>query len=143
MKINKESSFLNEKAIKKIEEQYNAKYVLESCIKNKNGGWCDFPAAIFYTPEPHPEGSNYFAIFLDPQRTSLMISNGFTATVPTYTGTLVEDEVLYSRYRHDFRSVGETFVDGGRDYFRTSSPVENWVNFKIVEDRLEVIEEVA
>jgi hypothetical protein len=51
----------------------------------------------------------------------------------------VGDDVLYSRYRHDFRSSGDAFVDGGRDYFRFSGPQENIVNFKVSKDKLEIV----
>jgi len=140
MKFNTESSFLTPEMIETIEKKYKAKYVLESCIKGSSGEWCNFPAAIFYTEEAHPHGSNYFAMYIHPHRGGLMISNGFTASVPVYTGAIVEDEVIYSRYRWDYRSKKNTFVDGGREYFRTDAPLENCVNFKIVKDHLEIVE---
>ena len=57
-------SFLKPDGIAKMENMYNATFVMESCIKGKNG-WANFPAAIFYTEEAHPEGSNYFALYHD------------------------------------------------------------------------------
>jgi hypothetical protein len=142
MKINTECSFLKPEMIEKIEKQYNAKYVLESCIKGSSGEWCNFPAAIFYTEEEHSHGSNYFAMYIHPHRGGLMISNGFTASVPTYTGALVEDEVIYSRYRWDYRQKNDVVVDGGRDYFNTTAHPDDWVQFKIVKDKLEIIEKI-
>ena len=65
MRVNTDCSFLKPDTIKKIEQEYNGKYVLESCLKKKDGGWYNFPVAIFYTEQAHPEGSNYFAIYRD------------------------------------------------------------------------------
>lgn len=133
MKILNECSFLGPKQIAIIEEKYNAKYVFESCIKNSNGGWVNFPVAIFYTEEAHPEGSNYFAFYERDGR--FYISNGISATEPFF-GVLVEDEVIYSRYRHDFRERNGIFVDGGRDYIRSSS--NKTVELKVEKNQLVV-----
>lgn len=62
--IHNECSFLNKKQIKKIEKYYNGKYVFESPIKNSNNIWVNKSFAIFYTDIPHPQGSNYFGIYL-------------------------------------------------------------------------------
>jgi hypothetical protein len=140
MKILNECSFLKNDSIEIIEKKYDAKYVLESCIKNINGSWCNFPAAIFYTQESHPDGSNYFAMYIHPERGGLMITNGISATEPVYAGLKVGDNIIYSRYRHDFRSEGDAFVDGGREYFRFSGPQEDIVRFKIFKDKLEILD---
>lgn len=47
MKILNESSFLKDASIKIIENKMNATYVFESCLKNKYGGWVNFPVAVF------------------------------------------------------------------------------------------------
>lgn len=143
MKVNVKSSFLDEKTIKKIEKHYNAKYVLESCLKPKDSGWLNFPAAIFYTEKAHPAGSNYMAIFKEGH--DLVIADGITAVKDViYEGLEAEGEVIYSRYRWDGRSgKNGAFVDGGRDYFRYGGDRfddYNRVKFKVVEDRLEFID---
>lgn len=136
MRILNECSFLKPEGIKKIEELRNAKYVFESCLKLKDGGWCNWPAAIFYTEEAHPQGSNYFAIFnIDD---GFMITNGISATEP-FNGLLVGEEVVYSRYRHDYREYKGAMVDGGRDYFKRSSDRGTPVKIKVVKDHLEII----
>lgn len=119
MKVNTICSFLTLESIRKIEEKYDAKYVLESCLRMKNGNWANFPAAIFYTKEPHPEGSNYFAIFRDTDG-DMMITNGISAVEGvSFIGIEAEEEVVYSRYRHDYRThKNGAFIDGGRDYAR-------------------------
>ena len=78
MKILNDCSFLTASNIKKIEDHYHAKYVFESCIKNLYGQWADNPCAIFYTENPHPKGSNYFAIYYNTER-QLRITNGISA----------------------------------------------------------------
>jgi hypothetical protein len=138
MKINTASSFLKEDVIKKIEELRNAKYVFESTVKSKDGGWVNQPMAIFYTEKKHPEGSNYFALYM--QHGVPYITDGITAIEPEYTGVVNDDEVVYSRYRHDYRSAGSHAIDGGRDYTRLTGSNPKTVKFKVVEDHLEIVE---
>ena len=46
MKIHNECTFMKPDGIAKMENMYNAKYVFESCLKTKDGGWSNFPVAI-------------------------------------------------------------------------------------------------
>jgi hypothetical protein len=140
MNILNECSFLKPDGIAKVEEAYKAKYVFESCLKDRNGNWLNFPVAIFYTKEAHPEGSNYFALYKRPGEEGVYISNGISAVEETYTGIAVGNDVAYSRYRHDFRSIGDCFVDGGRDYLRCGGSPDSVVKFRVVEDRLELVD---
>ena len=136
MNILNECSFLKPEGIAKIEKAYNAKYVFESCIKDRDGGWCNMPVAIFYTETPHPQGSNYFGLYVN-ESGDFMITNGISATEP-FDALQVGDDVIYSRYRHDFREHNGYMVDGGRDYFRRSAdgiPVKLCVN----KDKLEIV----
>ena len=136
MNIRNECSFLKPEGIAKIEDAYNAKYVFESCIKDRDGGWCNWPSAIFYTEEAHPRGSNYFGVYVD-HNGDFMITNGISATEP-FDALQAGDDVIYSRYRHDFREHNGYMVDGGRDYFRRSAdgiPVKLCVN----KDKLEIV----
>lgn len=143
MKINLELSNLWNGIIDpaKVEERYNVKFVCETPLKNKHG-WRDQSSLIFYG-EKHPEGSNYMALSfkldLDGKYDGLVITDGISATQENITGVIDGDEVIYSRYRHDYR-VGKTgvIIDGGRDYLRTSNG--NIVILKIVEGKLEVDE---
>ena len=136
-KIYNECSFLSEKGIELVEKEYNAKYVFESCIKDTRGNWCDWPSAIFYTETPHPEGSNYFAIYfrgLEEADTAL-IANGISAIQEDIYGIDTGDGIIYSRYRHDYRVHNECMVDGGRDYFRSSGGKKSAV-LRVVKDKL-------
>ena len=117
IKILNDPTIWNPEKINIIEQHYNGHYVLESCLKCKDGGWANFPAAIFYTEKAHPEGSNYFALYNHPEM-GLYISNGLSAIENPIKGLLIDDTVIYSRYRHDYREFNGIIVDGGRDYFR-------------------------
>ena len=127
---------------KKVEKKYNVKFVCETPIKLKSG-WYETSSLIFYSEEPHPQGSNYMAFSVFPTgmegEGQLTITDGFSATKGYITGIVDEDEVIYSRYRHDYR-VGKTgvFIDGGRDYVRSSGG--KLVEMIINEGRLEVID---
>lgn len=133
-----ECSFIKPDGIKKVEEKYKAKYVFESCLKLKDGGWCNRPVAIFYTETPHPEGSNYFGLYFNDFG-DLMITNGISATEP-FEGLQVGENVIYSRYRHDYREYKDVAVDGGRDYLKVVGNIHHpHVKIKVVEDHLEVM----
>ena len=136
MRILNECTWLKPDGIAKVENMYNAKYVFESCLKTKYG-WSNFPVAIFYTEVAHPEGSNYFGLY----RTDfgdIMITNGISATEP-FNALLVDEDVVYSRYRHDYREHKRAIVDGGRDYFKHNG-VGQTVMLQVVGDHLEVME---
>ena len=140
MKIHNECTFLKPDGIAKMENMYKATFVMESCIKGKHG-WANFPAAIFYTEEAHPQGSNYFALYHNGEQ--FMITNGITATEP-FEGIRIGDNVYYSRYRHDYRECGPVAIDGGRDYTKLVGDVNagKIVKLKVNKDKLEV-EDVA
>ena len=140
MNILNECTFLKPEGIARLEEKYNAKYVFESCLKNHINGWTDWPAAIFYTEEAHPRGSNYFAIF-DNKNGDFMITNGISATRQPFNGLQVGDDIIYSRYRHDYREHNGAMVDGGRDYFRRGGDVGKPVMLRVNKDKLEICNE--
>ena len=81
---------------KKVEKKYNVKFVCETPIKD-NGGWRESSSLIFYSEEPHPEGSNYMAlsvIHYFEDKGELVISNGISATKGYITGIVDGDEVI-------------------------------------------------
>lgn len=117
-KVLLDSSLWNENQIKLIEKKYKAKYVMDACLPHEHGGWANFPVAIFYTKTPHPEGSNYFAFFPDPVNSKLTITNGYAAIKDPIEALMIDETVIYSSYRHDYRSFDGVFIDGGRDYTR-------------------------
>ena len=141
MKIHNESTFLKPDGIAKIENMYNAKYVFESCLKTRYGGWSNYPVAIFYTEEAHPEGSNYFGLYRDDYG-RFMITNGISAT-EEFDALQIGEDIIYSRYRHDYREMNGGMVDGGRDYFKHSADRGVGVKLKVVKDHLEVVNDSA
>jgi hypothetical protein len=121
-----------------VEEMYKAKYVGEFTLRTK-GGWANLPVAVFYTKEKHPEGSNYFGLFIDPFRGAL-ITNAISAVENVWNGVLNPEtgEVLYSAYRHDYQTHGNLMADGGPEYLRSSMhPV---VQFQIKDGTLHYIQ---
>lgn len=143
MTINTSSSKFNSEQISIVEKKYDATYVCETPIKDVNGNWVNFPCAIFYTEEPHPDGSNYFALYdyaLPDGTSRLYICNGISA-VTTITGVVADDgEIIYSRYRHDYRTStdGSVFVDGGRDYLKCPLDAKT-VDFTIINGKLKEV----
>ena len=144
MKIDTKCSFIKQEYIEVFEKEYNAKYILETDLKAKDGGWANRSGAIFYTEKAHPRGSNYFALYFNGD--TLMITDGLPSIKDVvFKGIEAEGEVVYSRYRHDYRSgKSGAFVDGGRDYFRYGGDKfeeYNIVSFRVVKDHLEFINE--
>ena len=115
MQVDTKCSFLKPESIAMFEKEYNAKYILETDLKAKGGGWANCPGAIFYTEKAHPRGSNYFALYFADS--TLMITDGLPSIDGVvFQGLEAEGEVIYSRYRHDYREgKNGAFVDGGRD----------------------------
>jgi len=121
-----------------LEEQYKAKYVIDTCLRTIDGAWANFPAAIFYTEKAHPQGSNYFAIYKGSSG-DWMISNGYEAVQGVFHGILFEDgELVHSSYRHDYFVHREAMADGARDYFRSNTCPEGakQIKFEVVNGEL-------
>ena len=147
MKIDTKCSFLKPESIEMFEREYKAKYILETDLLNKDmhSGttfWSNIPGAIFYTEKAHPQGSNYFALYFNGD--TCYITDGLPSIKDVvFHGIEAEGEVVYSRYRHDYREgKNGAFVDGGRDYFRyggDSFDDYHIVEFKVVGDHLEFI----
>lgn len=126
-------------SIAEIEKKYNAQYVFDSCLKTVDGDWANYPSAIFYTEKAHPEGSNYFALYKSITG-DWMITNGLNAVQGEFLGFLFEDgDLVHSRYRHDYFIHRNVMVDGGRDYFKSSSldvDGAKRIYFKIEKDQI-------
>lgn len=120
--------------IAKVETKYNAKFVGQFCLKTKSGSWGEFPADVYWQEKPPVEGySNYFALII--QMGSAYITSGASAVEHPITAIVADDgEVIYSRYRHDYRASkdGSVFIDGGRDYTK-SSVGGRFVTLKVVD----------
>lgn len=121
MEILTKNQWYSDREIRLIEKHYNVKYVVEIAAKLKNGQWSDTPAAVFYQNNKHPTGSNYLGIFNDPSNNNWILFDALPTISQPWTGAINKDgQVIFSRYRHDFReSPAKDFaIDGGRDYVR-------------------------
>ncbi len=79
---------------------------------------------VFYRDTPHPEfGNNYFISALD-KTTRLTKQPLYTIASADWVEDLsfgmikVDEQYHYSRSRHDYVAVGDSFIDGGRAYVR-------------------------
>lgn len=106
--------------IAKAEQNYNAIYITDMCIRGKNGEWVNQPVSIFWVEKPEkPEYSNYLGVFTNDG--NVYVTNAISATVDPFYGVAAENgEIIYSRWRHDYRTSedGTAVADGGRDYFK-------------------------
>ena len=107
----------------KVEKLYTekdgveVKYVCTTAIQEHAA----FAADVFYRATPHPEfGNRYFAIYRNPyaDNAQIMITNA--DQVENFEFGMIEgpNGWEYSQHRHDYRSVGECAVDGGRSYIK-------------------------
>lgn len=134
MNIVTQKMFNNEQ-IKNIEQHYNAKYLIDSCLKNRKGGWSNQPAAFFYTEKAHPDGSNYFALFYtsnDNIEESLMITNGICIEEQDLVFAVADDgAMIHSRHRHDYQKYKDIIIDGGLDYLRINVDISKLKKYNI------------
>jgi len=129
--------------LEKFEENYNAKFVCESSIKTKNG-WRDASSLIFYSEVPHPNGSNYMAFSYDYIKDEYVVSDGISVANIEISGVVADNgDVIYSRFRHDYRFSKDksVWIDGGRDYTRSCAGKS--VIMMIIDGQLKVIDDVV
>lgn len=123
----------------KVEEKYGATFMGYWAIFSKiDESWTETPWDVYYQPNPDKTKghTNYFAIGYRgmSQKSPLLITEGSGAFRDTLTGIVAPDgEVLVSRHRHDYRAKGAVFIDGGRDYLRSSGG--RFVNLLVTDDR--------
>ena len=132
----------------RIEARYEVTYVCETCIKTKSGGWANTPVTIFYQADLSKVpvgGSQWFGLFFRQEAfdgpTQLFIVNVLSAVDQDIVGIVAANgDVLYSRYRHDYRNSPDksVWIDGGRDYTRHNGGGD-LVSLRIVEDKLIVL----
>ena len=92
---------------------------------------------IFYRETPHPEfGNRYFGLYWSRPmgaRGQLMITNADKIEDVEFGMKEHNGEWHYSQHRHDFYTIGDVSLDGGRAYFRcvgnVSSPTK-WFEIK-------------
>ena len=113
-------------AVREIEPE--SVYVADLAVR-VGQGWSDSPVAVFYTPRPRGGYTNkYFGVYQQGGLLAMgraqkwLICDATSAAEHEWEGLALNDEVIFSRWRRDFRGFsfkGETWVDGGPDYFRS------------------------
>lgn len=114
-----------------IEEVYSekdgvpVKYVCTSAID----AYSEKAVDIFFRETPHPTfGNRYFGIYSSNDGKTY-ICNADKVENLLFEMVKVADQYEYSQHRHDFRSLGDVSIDGGRAYLRLVG------NFKDLERR--------
>lgn len=117
MDINKESALFSEENLKVISNLKKAEYV---CDTEHNGILC----SVFYQYHPPETFDNYFALYYDENKRLMITSGSFIKAQTLDAVVSKEGEVLFSRYRHDYRKSkdGTVSIDGGREYTRAHGP---------------------
>jgi hypothetical protein len=117
------------------------KYVCTSAIDE--GTRC---MDIFYRETPHPEfGNRYFGLYHGGNylenhidtivgKAKPMITNADAIENVQFEMVEVNGALHYSRHRHDFHSVGDVSIDGGRAYLRRVGNLNNPVRKFVVRD---------
>lgn len=125
---------------KRVCELYSAKdgvpvtYVCTSALSNEASAM-----DIFYRDSPHPEfGNHYFGLFLsgfyDGEEPMILITNADTIENVEFGMKEYNSEWHYSQHRHDFYTIGDVSLDGGRAYFRCVGNVKSPTKFFEVKD---------
>ena len=88
---------------------------------------------IFYRETPHPHfGNRYFGLYNGSQ--GLMITNADAIEDVEFGMKEHNGEWHYSQHRHDFYTIGDVSLDGGRAYFRCVGNVKTPTKFFRVKD---------
>ena len=107
--------------VEKVTKHYSekdgvpVKYVCTSA-PNRYAGYA---ADIYYRETQHPEfGNRYFGLYRNSYADGLevVITNADVIEDLDFTMVEVDDQLHYSQHRHDFYSVGDVAIDGGRAY---------------------------
>ena len=92
---------------------------------------------IFYRETPHPDfGNRYFGLYHNPSFSSdgtIMITNADKIESVEFGMKEHNGEWHYSQHRHDFYTIGDVSLDGGRAYFRcvgNVNPPTKWFEIK-------------
>lgn len=129
--------------IPKIEQHYEATYVGQFCVPQKNGEWTDFAVAVFYQKNPKPGHSHYFGIHKNADGKAV-IFNATDAVSGTFYGQVaLSGEVIYSAFSHDYCESEDksVVIDGGRVYTKINGLANRFVMLKVIDGELQVLED--
>ena len=108
--------------IEEVEKRYTEKDGVEVkyvCTTDLRAS--DVPVDVFYRATPHPEfGNHYFGIFWDRYRDCTMITNADIVESFNFGMIRVDGKYYYSQSHHDYKTVGNKMIDGGRVYIKSS-----------------------
>src|SRR4051812_31729816 len=76
-------------------------------------GGMNMKCYCFFQKEAHPRGSNYFGLYFHPLREVWMIINAGDIEGKKFCGIEKDGRIIYSRFRHDYQTMGDSMVDGG------------------------------
>ena len=111
--------------IEKVEKIYSEKDGVEVkyvCTTDLNAS--DVPVDVFYRATPHPQfGNHYFGIYHDHFRGHTMITNADIVESLEFGMIQVDGKYYYSQSHHDYKTVGDKMIDGGRQYIRSNGGV--------------------
>jgi hypothetical protein len=99
------------------------RHVVDCAFFAKDGGWTYDPVSIYYAPVRPKDckfENRYFGFQFNKKALNLTIFDADRVEEIRFTGLVVGEEFVFSRWRHDFRpsTHGSVCVDGGLDYFR-------------------------
>lgn len=141
MNIHHRPIFETEKVIEHYSEKDGVpvKYICTSALGNGTN-----PVDIFYRETPHPEfGNRYFGLYWGmslpfdgaPDDTSqLMITNADKVEQLEFEMVEIDGQLHYSNHRHDYYTVKDVSIDGGRAYLKMAGNLSYPVKTLIVRD---------
>lgn len=136
MRINHRPIFDTQKVIKHYSEKdgVDIKYVCTSALRDETTAM-----DIFYRATPHPKfGNRYFGLFqqnfYDGEEPMILITNADAIEDVEFGMKEYDGEWHYSQHRHDFYTIGDVSLDGGRAYFRCVGNVSRPTKFFQVKD---------
>ena len=118
MNINHEPLF-DTAEVEKIYTEKDGVDVKYVCTTDLNAS--DVPVDVFYRPTPHPQfGNRYFGLYHCHIRDCMMITNADVVESLEFGMIEVDGKYYYSQSHHDYKTVGDKMIDGGRAYIRSS-----------------------
>lgn len=134
--IRKDPVLFTQEQIEKICDLKTAKYV---CATEHDGVCIE----VFYAATAHPDsGSRYFGIYTGGRARELFITNGAFIEDQEISAVIADNgDIIYSRYRHDYRVSDDNsvWIDGGRSYTRSGMyPTERWCTLVVRDGELQV-----
>ena len=126
-------------AVEKLYSEKDGVPVKYVCTSAPNQ-YATYAADIFYRETPHPEFNNhYFGLYNannygGVRGGSVMITNADMIEDLEFGMKEHNGEWHYSQHRHDFYTIGDVSLDGGRAYFRCVGNVRKPTKFFEVKD---------